>query len=693
MAQLPIRSLTLWKQGFGYFERRGKTTEQTLSLIVPRDATNDVLKSLNISLQDGGQVLSVDYETPEDKREMLNNLSVKLTDRSSMVDLLVSLRGSVVSLLLDNDQQAIGRLIGVEASLEDQPATVILQSTEDISQLHNFPIHRLQGVQLNDDRATTDIGFFLDVSRVEQTRTTLTVRVSEGENDIAISYLSPSPIWRMSYRLVKTDMNTATLTAWGIFENSMDEDLEDVSVTLISGRPISFIYDLYKSRVPPRPEISDDTSTMEQMAKDPRVVEAMSAIAHDLRTPMSSIAGYAEMLLMEGSLTNNQKSMLENIRTGSQRLQNMTNDLLSLIRLRDDNSSNQSMLTNYYRSGPLGDLKVSGRYFSPVMMSNANPQYMTYKVDNAISVKRGQSAMVPLLSKTLTFEMLVVYNGDKMPNHPLKVWSFQNTTGFALEQGPITIVNEGYAGEGLMQFSGIDDMIQIPFALEFGILVEESTNTDTKTLYSLEFDADKQQARVERSQITSYDYTLTSRVDSDHNVFIERRDPNRGEYYQMKTPDFTSAGHSRWAINVPEKSIVEFTVRIREISQEWQDIMKWSTIFIAELSNANLISSDVQELFDKLLTEKQVVRNANSTVEALQAEQRGIQILQEQLRKNLGALGNTDREETIRNQILDDLENSENRRREIDTEINFLQAQTSGAQARQQEIKETILDS
>src|SRR5688572_2892937 len=142
MAQLPIRQLTLWKQGIGYFERRGGIEEPTVTLVVPRNAANDVLATLHVDLTDGSHVVSVDYETPEDKSKQLEDLSVKLADRSSMVDLVVSLRGSLVTLVLDGDQSATGRIIGVEASLDGsvQPPTVIIQSSaEGTNQISVFP--------------------------------------------------------------------------------------------------------------------------------------------------------------------------------------------------------------------------------------------------------------------------------------------------------------------------------------------------------------------------------------------------------------------------------------------------------------------------------------------------------------------------------------------------------------------------
>src|SRR6185295_13704040 len=104
-----------------------------------------------------------------------------------------------------------------------------------------------------------------------------TLRLSEGAHDLAVSYLVPSPTWRVSYRLVaeaeaaspaadKKDgaapapkQGKLLLQGWGLFDNRLEEDLEDVQVTLVAGQPISFIYDLAASRIPHRPTVQDES--------------------------------------------------------------------------------------------------------------------------------------------------------------------------------------------------------------------------------------------------------------------------------------------------------------------------------------------------------------------------------------------------------------------------------------------------
>ncbi|MEO8395580.1 MAG: histidine kinase dimerization/phospho-acceptor domain-containing protein, partial [Chloroflexota bacterium] len=626
------------------------------------------------------------FTSIRDSLKLLNDLSIKLKGRADLVDLVESLRGSRVTLTLGGDSTVTGRVVGIDTSLGEGAPLVVLQSDEG-DRVLMLPVAQLQGIQLLDDRARDDVSFFLNVSQTEQTRTTLTVQLAAGEHDLEISHLAPSPIWRMSYRLTRTDDQHAQLTAWGIFENSLDEDLDEVSLTLISGRPISFVYDLYESRTPSRPEVTDDTSGLEQMSGDPRLIEAFSTISHEFRTPLTSMTGFADMLNLDGSLTKRQQEYVNKIKQGAQRMGDMVGDLLSMVRLRDNrDSAERSDLASYYRSGPLGDLKVSGRYFTPMLMNNAEAAAMTYQVSTPISVKRGQSAMVPILSAAVEVRQLCVYSGDKMPNHPLLVWDLQNTTGFALEQGPVTVIDGGYAGEGLLRFVGPGDTLQIPYALEFGILVAERIEPREQTLFEIVFPPGENRALVRRAQITDHFYTLISRVERAVTVAIEQRDPNNGSYFEMPPPSFADAGHSRWSIEVPARQQAEYTIHIRRIFETPEDVSQWRLPLVEELHNANLINQRIYDLLQALAGQKQQAQAAGDEIKALETEHNHIQLVQDQFRKNLSALGASEREVTIRNQILTDLEGSENRRREIDSRVRELATQYENAQRRQQEI-------
>jgi hypothetical protein len=344
-----------------------------------------------------------------------------------------------------------------------------------------------------------------------------------------------------------------------------------------------------------------------------------------------------------------------------------------------------------YRAAPLGDLKVSSSYFLPVQMGNAEQEYLTYRVSTAVSVRRGQAAMVPIIDTQVQIEPLCVYNGAKISNHPLLVWRLRNTSGVALEQGPVTLADAGrYLGEGLVRFTGVDDELQIPYALEFGVLVGEEREYPPRALRDVRFNAEDRRAEVTWYQITRTRYTLASNVRRDTTVLIEHRDPQRGEYFEMAAPADASEGHTRWSVLVPAGMSAELVVQEREARTSHENIATWRAEYVEELRAAGGLGEVAYGQFQALLGLAREQAADDARANAIEAELAQLLELQEQLRKNLGALGDSDREVALRNRLLDDLEASEERRRAIAADRREIDGQRQAREARQQELIEQI---
>lgn len=687
MSQLNIQKLTLYKQGIGYFERKGPLDGNTATLVVSRENINDTLKSLRVIDHNGGQVLGVDYETPADKDQLLNDLPIKLENRSTMVTLLQSLQGSYISLGLGTGGVESGRLIGVDQmmSRDTEDMVVLLQDRENPAQVDVIKLSQIETISILNDRSLSDINFFLDVSQIEQSKATVTIRLNEGSHDLEIAYLSPSPTWRVSYQLVEEGKNKARLIGWGIFDNTLDEDLEDVELTLISGRPISFEYDLYETYVPSRPHVSDDPMALENVSSNPTVKNSLSTISHEIRTPVNSIRGFSDLLLqgVSGPLNEKQRENISMIKKGASHLAELINNLLEINRMRDKGrlyEGNNILI----ESGLLGDLKVSNAYFTPMVIGNAEQENLTYQVDTPVSVRRRQSAMVPIIDELVDIEEICVYNGRKMPNHPLKVWGLKNTTGKSLEKGPVTIVKEGrYVGEGLVRFTGVKDELQLPFALEFGIVVHEKLNMDkqNKGTLSVKFLSKERRAEVSRYHVTENIFTFSSHLDSDKRIFLEYRNPNNGDFFKMDEPVLNAAGHSRWPVEVKAQEETTFIVRERSITKNREEIEKWSIDFVDQLLTNQIINQTIYNHFKRYWDHTQEEIDHQSKHELATNEYKKLISRQQQLRENLGVLGQSDREASIRGQILNDLEQSENRRRELEKELVNLVGKVKAAQA------------
>ena len=88
-------------------------------------------------------------------------------------------------------------------------------------------------------------------------RTLRLVSMGKEKRKLRVGYLVSAPLWKVSYRLVLSgapDAKQATLQGWATLENLSGQDWKDVDLTLVSGRPVTFRQELYRSYMVDRPE-------------------------------------------------------------------------------------------------------------------------------------------------------------------------------------------------------------------------------------------------------------------------------------------------------------------------------------------------------------------------------------------------------------------------------------------------------
>ncbi len=195
---IPIRRLTLYKHGVGFVERAGVVDGAELELTLRAGDVDDALKSLLVIDRRGGAVLGMDYATPGEGRERAGDTFADLSDERSLRDLLRLLRGWSVQLTLGDDEGAVsatGRVLGIDVAQPETMLshTVVVLLDEEGGVARTVPLNVVRRVRLLDARAERDLQALLDASRGEDRQRAITVHLSPGQHDLAVSYLVPSP--------------------------------------------------------------------------------------------------------------------------------------------------------------------------------------------------------------------------------------------------------------------------------------------------------------------------------------------------------------------------------------------------------------------------------------------------------------------------------------------------------------------
>src|SRR6185503_12877321 len=85
--------------------------------------------------------------------------------------------------------------------------------------------------------------------------------LAQGKKNVTLGYVTETPVWRASYRLVLADAKTAQIQGWALLHNDTDEAWRGVRVEIVNGRPDSFLFPLAAPRYGRR-ELVTPTETL-----------------------------------------------------------------------------------------------------------------------------------------------------------------------------------------------------------------------------------------------------------------------------------------------------------------------------------------------------------------------------------------------------------------------------------------------
>lgn len=662
MPNLPVRRMILYKHGVGYFERRGAVGGTELRLSFPRAAMDDVLKSLIAIDLGAGQVHGVDFETPEDRAAQIARGSIHLSDNRSLLDLLRDLRGRRVRLHLGDERtaaqpgfglgsprrpgpetpppaepapartQAEGLVIGVDLEDTEQlrfPIVSIYQP--DTRQVRAFALRDIRRVEVLDDRSAEDLAYFLRAAQSEEDRRAATLRLSEGEHDLLVGYIAPAPAWRVSYRILFEDEGRITdderpadgdeqpvslvvrhpsilLQGWGLFDNQLDEDLADVALTLVAGMPVSFRYRLYEPHTPERPLVADEERTVAapvefagMAAPAPLAMAAPQAMKRARPAMLASEAPTAERFSM---------------------------DMLEASTAAASSGEERGALFQYHVAHP-------------------------------VSVARGQSAMVPIVGQRLKAGKELLYNGQKLPKHPVASLRLRNDTGLTLERGPVTVLEAGdYAGEAVLPFTRAGGELIVPYAVELGISITEEASVERHTS-GLRVRDDYLVVQEWDIRITRY--RIHSTLATAAVVTIEQALIANYEITETPAPAEQAQGQARWAVACAPNAETSFTVRQRSETSRWEQLRSLSAKQLREyLQGRYLDDATYRELAGVLETYGQI-DGQRRRIEEIERERKAAYKQQQQIQGSLAPLGREGDEGALRTRYVGTLGSIEDR--------------------------------
>src|SRR5579864_1778022 len=267
-ADIPIREVILYKSGVGYFERAGKLSPgESARLEFKASDMNDVLKSLTLEDRNGGKVSGLRYDSSEPVEQRLADFPFKIGGQAALSLFLDQMKGARVEIKYGAETVAgaivSGRLVAADDKHSEREQAVLLL---DSGELRTLDLAAAGSIRFADPKLQAQLKDYLTIVNQSRSRDKRAIYIDSSdakERQIAASYTIPTPVWKSSYRLVFNDKTEPTLEGWAIIDNTTGEDWTNVLLSVVSGRPVSFISKLYEPKYVARQtvELPEDRAT------------------------------------------------------------------------------------------------------------------------------------------------------------------------------------------------------------------------------------------------------------------------------------------------------------------------------------------------------------------------------------------------------------------------------------------------
>ena len=540
-------------------------------------------------MDSGGKVTGLRYDSSIPLAQKLGDLPFVIEKGQSLSALIDQVKGARIEMEF-GPQKVSGAIVSARLIPADKDHPEREQATlfMDSGELRNVDLGVASAIRLTDAKLQSQFKDYLAAvtgARLKDNRSVYIDSADSKAREVHAEYIIPMPAWKSSYRLLFDPGGTqATLEGWAIVDNTTGEDWISVRLSLISGKPISFVSQLYEPKYIARKgaELPEDqpVAPTVYLGSAGAVADSQQKFARMAAPPppgAAAVGGFAG---------------------GSMRAE-------------------ASTIAAPAQAQELADL-------------------FEYSIATPVTVHKDESAMLPFLQQKIAARKLLIYS-DLNTANPLNAAELSNNTGKTLDGGPVTVYDSGaYAGEALVETVKAGDKRFISYGVDLGTRISTIQNSTTD---------DVREFHVHNGLLVSKSAVVQKRTYSVRNVDPRAKTliveyPIRTGYNLVDTakPVESARDVYRFEVKVPASGSVEFPVTTENVYDRQVTISSLNPDgLLTYIRNRNLSDTARKQLQQISDLKSQIVKidvDKRSVTDQIQ----GVTQDEERNRQNMGSL-------------------------------------------------------
>jgi hypothetical protein len=654
-AKLPVRRVVLYKNGVGYFEHLGRVRgSQEVHVDFTSAQLNDVLKSLTVLDLSGGKISGVDYNSEAPLARRLATLRLNLGENPTVGDFLGALRGARLEVRSGSGAAMSGKLLSVEKKSREKDNETKewteISLVSDSGEVRTAEVTPATSVRIAEKDLQVEVGRYLGLiasSRDQDLRRMTISTTGAGERNLYVSYISEVPIWKTTYRIVLPSKaeKRPLLQGWAIVDNTIGEDWNDVEVSLVAGAPHSFIQQLSQPYYGRRPVLPLPESVQLTPQTHAATLETMSPLlAPRMMVGVPGGVAGGSMGGVIGGVVGGMGGAPPPPRPSSV-------DEAEVEEAREDSE--------------------------PVAEGNALGDLFEYKLKERVTIRKNQSALVPILQTDIAAERVSLWSESLGEARPLRALWVNNASSLTLDGGSFSVLDGNtFAGEGLVEAIKPGERRLLSYATDLGLLVDAKLDSGHERATRV---------RIYRGMLTTTSeerakktYIVRNEDSTARALVIEH--PARPEWKLAEDgpkPEEKASGLYRFRLNIEPKQTEKLVVNEAKPLYTRYSLTAVTDEEIELFLRQKSINPEIEKALHTIVAQKNVIADFDVKIKAQQKAIEQIFADQGRLRENMKALKGSSEEKALLQRYTRQLDEEE-------TELEGMRKKKQDTEAEQQ---------
>ena len=270
-----------------------------------------------------------------------------------------------------------------------------------------------------------------------------------------------------------------------------------------------------------------------------------------------------------------------------------------------------------------------------------------YKLRDKVTLKKNQSALVPIAQTEIEAEKVSLWNGMNGNGRPLRGLWLKNTSPLTLDAGSFSVLeDEVFAGEGLTESVKPGERRIVSYATDLGLLVSTTGDSQPQRVTRVKISKGVMTQTSELRARTVY--TVRNQEEANRTLIVEH--PSRPEWTLVsgaKQPDERSPGMYRFRLDIPAKASASLPVEEVHVLSSIYQLANLDANQVSVFVKQGAISADVAQVLRRMTEQKAVVTQLEEEMENRQHDIEKIVDDQARLRENMKALKGSTEEKAL----------------------------------------------